>query len=168
MATNTDKTKEETPTTPADPKVTPEPSSTTQEAAPDADPAEGTTNDEDVTTTETGDGMVVTTGEPPVRPEPMTAKELVAGHESPAKVKEEVTEVLQTFRTTADIGMWDTANIFDDLGLSRAGLQALTDALNKKFDTVLLLTEAENFLLVRDVTNMMMRKIAVRETLKRA
>lgn len=53
-----------------------------------------------------------------------------------------------------------TSNIHDDLGIQRADIIHFAAALERKFGIDITPSEAQNFLLVRDVTNLVLRKLA--------
>lgn len=52
------------------------------------------------------------------------------------------------------------ANLFDDLNIERAEIPALRDEVAQEFDVDITISEAQNWLLVRDVVNTVFRKVA--------
>lgn len=101
-------------------------------------------------------------GTTPVAPVPQTADALVASTVAPAKVEAEVIKVISEFVSDGDsITVGGQHNLFDDIGMNRSDLIAFAKKLNEHFGITLTVGEAQNFLLVRDVQNMVKRKIAV-------
>jgi len=78
---------------------------------------------------------------------------------SMASVNETVIEKLGEF-STKDAKPSATSNIHDDLGIARADVVQLSDAIGKEFGIVIYASEAQNWLLVRDITNLVARKLA--------
>lgn len=100
------------------------------------------------------------TGTAPLAPKASTADELVASAANPARVEKAVHEVIAEFTGYTET-FGGNHNLFDDLGMRRGDLIAFAQKLNEQFSTTLTGSEVQNFLLVKDVTNMMKRKIAV-------
>lgn len=106
-------------------------------------------------------------GTTPVAPKATTADALVASVAHPAKVEDAVVRVIGEFASNPnDKPVTGAMNLFDDLGMRRAELAQFAARLNNVFDTTLTVSEAQNFLLVRDVQNMMKRKLAVASALE--
>lgn len=72
-------------------------------------------------------------------------------------------EVLSEFATKKHTAS-PTSNIHDDLGIARADVTSLSDAIGKKFGVVIFASEAQNFLLVRDIINLVVRKLQKQAT----
>lgn len=77
------------------------------------------------------------------------------------KVHAAVTEVINDFSTGQDREtMVGSLNLFDDCGVQRAHIVHLAAKIEEKFGIDITPSEAQNFLLVRDVTNQVLRKLA--------
>lgn len=78
------------------------------------------------------------------------------------EVAEGVNEVIRDFASNVadDTAILGTSNIHDDLGIQRAHIVHLAAAVEEKFGIDITPSEAQNFLLVRDIYNTVLRKLA--------
>jgi acyl carrier protein len=78
------------------------------------------------------------------------------------EVAEGVNEVIRDFASnvTDDTAILGTSNIHDDLGIQRAHIVHLAAKVEEKFGIDITPSEAQNFLLVRDIYNLVLRKLA--------
>jgi len=78
-------------------------------------------------------------------------------------ITSEVVDILSQFATKKATAT-PTSNIHDDIGIARADVTSLSDAVGKRFGVVIYASEAQNFLLVRDIINLVVRKLQKQAT----
>ena len=92
------------------------------------------------------------------KPSTQTADQLVGARGiPPVAVEGHVANIIAKLTSRESVAQ--TANLYQDLGMTHGDIHELTKLLNDEFGIHILPTERDNFLLVRDVYNMVKRKL---------